>query len=497
MTPRQTRPALALSLAPSDARPVFAQIADRLVEAIRIGRLSPGDKLPGSRSLAASLEVHRNTVLAAYEELFAQGWITGAAGKGTFVCRTLPEPMRRSGSSASGIPERPSFALAPPTLALRPSPPGHALPRGTLSIADGVPDLRLVPTAELSRAYRRVLGRADHTVMGYGFPRGHPRLREQIALAVNGNRGLAATPDDVLVTRGSQMGLYLAARTIVAPGSAVAVEHLGYARAWQAFRAAGANLFPVRVDEHGLRVDQLEELSRERQVSAVYVTPHHQYPTHAVLSADRRLALLELARSRRFAIIEDDYDNEIHFHGRPVLPLASADHAGSVVYVGTLSKILAPGLRIGYVVAPRTAIDKMAEFRELIDRQGDPAMELAVAELLEEGAIQRHARRVRRIYLNRRDALAESFRARLGDVLSFDVPAGGMAIWAAVAPDVDVEAWAERSLTAGVYFRSPRSFAFDGRTRPFLRASYAALTEKELDEAVKRMQTALASRSTR
>jgi GntR family transcriptional regulator/MocR family aminotransferase len=480
---------LAIALDPSDTRPVFAQIADGIARAIRSGRLSPGDRLPGSRSLATGLEVHRNTVLAAYSELFAQGFIGGEPGRGTFVSTSLPElGGRRSTSRATGIAERPGFALS----ARRVSPYERPeLPRGTLSIADGVPDLRLTPVKELARAYRRAVLGPERAVLGYGFERGHPRLRVELAHLLKRERGLSATADDVLVTRGSQMALYLAAQAVVTPGSAVAVESFGYAPAWQAFRAAGAELVPVRVDAHGLVVEELAAVVRRHPISAVYVTPHHQYPTLAVLSADRRIALLELAEKHRFAVIEDDYDNEIHFHGRPVLPLASTDRAGVVMYVGTLSKILAPALRLGYVVAPRLVQDRMAQLRLFIDRQGDTAMEVAIAELLEDGVVQRHARRMRRVYLGRRDALVEALGRRLGDVLSVESPAGGLALWAAVSPDVDVHAWADRALGKGVHFRSSKSFAFDGRPRPFLRASYASLNERELDEAAKRMRAAL------
>lgn len=483
-----TRSDLALHLDSNDARPVFAQIADGIATAIRNGRLSPGDRLPGSRSLATSLDVHRNTVLAAYSELFAQGWLTFETGRGTFVSGALPELAARRSAPRSGVAERAGFALAPPRVTpyVRPE-----LPKGTLSIADGVPDLRLAPVDDLSRAYRRAVRGRERAVLGYGFERGHPRLRAALSALLNRERGLSTTPEDVLVTRGSQMALYLTAQAVVTPGTSVAVESLGYAPAWQAFRAAGADLVPVRVDAHGLVVDDLAALAERTRLSAVYVTPHHQYPTLAVLSVDRRLALLELARRHRFAVIEDDYDNEIHFHGRPVLPLSSADAAGVVVYVGTLSKVLAPGLRVGYAVAPRPALDRMAALRLFVDRQGDPAMELAIAHLLEDEIVQRHARRMRRVYQTRRDALVQALRSRLGDVLAFDVPPGGLALWAAVSRDVDVEGWAERALEKGAHFRSPRAFAFDGRSRQFLRASYAALDEQELDEVARRMKAAL------
>lgn len=479
---------LALQLDDSSTLPIFAQIAAGIVGAIRAGRLAPGAPLPGSRALAASLSVHRNTVIAAYRELESQGWASGAQGRGTFVSRALPESRDSSSVAPGALAARPHFPLAP-------APPEPAVPssisRGLLSLQGGVPDLRLAPVDELARAYRRAVRAPGGATLDYGSEYGHPRLRAALAAQVNEARGLAATPEHVLVTRGSQMAFYLVARAVVEPGTVVAVEELGYQPAWEAFRAAGARLAPVPVDERGLRVDTLERLVQAEPVRAVYVTPHHQYPTIVGMAPERRVALLALAKKHRFAIVEDDYDHEIHFHGRPLLPLASADRHGSVVYVATLSKTLAPGVRVGYVVAPRPLVDRMALLRRWVDRQGDPALEHAVAELLEDGVVQRHARRMRRVYEERRNHLVAELEARLSSVVSAEAPSGGLALWARVAPEVNVDEWTERALREGVYVRPTRHFAFDGRTRPFLRLSYAPLTEREITEAVKRLRRAL------
>jgi GntR family transcriptional regulator/MocR family aminotransferase len=208
------------------------------------------------------------------------------------------------------------------------------------------------------------------------------------------------------------------------------------------------------------------------------------------LKAARRLALLSLARAHRFAIVEDDYDHEFHYDGRPVLPLASADHAGTVVYIGTLSKVLAPGLRIGYIVAPKAVLRSVGAIRSLLDIQGDLATEAAIAALMEDGELQRHVARVRRTYANRRDILATSLRRTFGDGLEFTLAGGGMALWVRVRMTVDVDAWAQRSLAHGVSWYPGRRYAFDGRSRPFARVSFAWLNERELPEAVKRMAAA-------
>jgi GntR family transcriptional regulator/MocR family aminotransferase len=481
---------LTVPLDPASDAPIFLQIAHGLAEGVLRGRLRPGAALPGSRALAASLGVHRNTVLAAYRELESQGWIETSPSRGTFVASDLPDRSPRRFAAAAGvrpvIPARVGFDLGP---APDPAPPPP--PRGTLVLSGGVPDLRLVPTAPLARAYRRALRAEGRALLDYGDPRGHARLRAALASMLSSVRGLAATEETVLVTRGSQMGLDLVARALLAPGDAVAVEALGYRPAWEALSHTGARLCPIPIDGGGLRVDALDALAARERVRAVYLTPHHQYPSTVTLSPARRLRLLELARAERIAVIEDDYDHEFHYDGRPIMPIASADRAGVVVYIGTLSKILAPGLRLGFVVAPEPLIARLAALRQCVDRQGDLAIERAVAELLEDGEVQRHARRVGRIYRARRDALAEAIEERLGGVASFDRPAGGMALWLRLDPAIDVDAWSARALAGGVSFQVGRRFAFDGRARPNLRIGFAACDEREIREAVRRMAAAL------
>ncbi|MBI1852753.1 MAG: PLP-dependent aminotransferase family protein [Planctomycetes bacterium] len=482
---------IVLPIDDTDGVPLFVRIARAVSADVLRGRLRPGDRLPGSRTLARTLGVHRNTVLAAYQELEAEGLIAASRARGTFVSRSLPEPKPRKFATSVGLrgrmPAKIGFALRPPSGTVPEWPRGT----GIFVLSGGKPDVRLVPHAALVRAYRRVLRTDRHAALGYGDPRGDARLRAALAAMLSATRRLAAGPDNVIVTRGSQMALGLIARALVEPGDVVAVESWGYRPAWEAFRYAGARLVALPVDDDGVRVDALESLLARERVRAVYVTPHHQCPTTVRLDAPRRLRLLELADERGFAIVEDDYDHEFHYEGRPVLPLASADGAGVVVYVGTLSKVFAPGLRLGYIVAPTPCIDNVASHRETLDVSGDPAVEAALADLLEDGEIQRHVRRMRRVYATRRNAMVAALRKELGDVLSFELPSGGMALWCRVDAAVDVEAWAAACLARGVYFQTGKRFAFDGRAKPFVRFGFAAHSEDELREAVRRMAAAL------
>jgi GntR family transcriptional regulator / MocR family aminotransferase len=485
-----------IAVDPSEPMPLFLQIVRAVSEDVLRGRLRPGQPLPGSRTLAADIGVHRSTVVAAYSELVAQGWAVTRPRGATAIAATSPqiEPRRFAARlpPRTGSPATAGFAMAPwPPKVFRPLPSSPPRP-GVLALKGSVPDVRLVPHTVLGRALRRAARLHGHTLLGYAQDRrGHAGLREMVARMVSSARGLAASADDVLITGGTQMAFDLLARALVAPGDVVAVEALGYRSAWGTLQRAGAELLAIPVDGEGMQVSVLAAAARRGRLRAVYVTPHHQYPTTTVLSPRRRLALLDLARTHRLAIIEDDYDHEFHYHGRPVLPLASADRDGRVVYVGTLSKILAPGLRIGFVVAPPALIARLEEERALVDMQGNYLVEAAVAELLEEGEVQRHARRVRRIYHRRRNALCAALGRHLGSALTFQVPPGGTALWAEAAPDIDVEAWRERAAAGGVLVQTGAAFTFSGLPAPFLRLGFAPCDEREIEVAVRRLARAL------
>jgi GntR family transcriptional regulator/MocR family aminotransferase len=472
---------LALPIDRDAAAPVVSQIARAISSHITAGRLRPGERLPGTRDLARLLRVHRNTVLAAYGELGSEGWVETSPSRGTFVSQEIPAALR---ARTPRVVRAPGYRVEPgPSLRTAPHPPG------LLDLSGGVPDLRLVPVDALARAFRRALRRPG--ILDYAGPLGEERLRVAIGAMLGATHGLDPDPACLIVTRGSQLALTLVARALVRPGDVVAVEELGYPPAWEAFRAAGARLAPLPLDDSGLRVDALEALTKREKVRALYLTPQHQYPTTVTLPAGRRLALLKLAAAARIAVVEDDYDGDFHYDARPVLPLASNDPAGVVVYVGTLSKILAPALRTGYVHAPPEVVSCLAAHRRYVDGHGDRAMELAIAELLEDGELQQHVWRMRRAYAGRRDALAQALRDELAGAVELDVPAGGMALWCRTAPDLDVERWAAAALEAGVRFEPGSASAFDGRPRSALRVGFARHPERELREGARRMAAAL------
>lgn len=458
-----------------ESSPAFLRLGRSLVEDIRRGELHPGARLPSSRSLATALGVHRNTVIAAYDELVAQGWIEALHGRGTFVSRDLPQKI----SATRNQSVEPNFRMSSRPPLIRNAPEPHVL-----SMAGGLPDTRLVCCTELSRSIRRVLQRGK-TLLDYGSPSGAPRLRTAITAMLRENRGMDVNEDSVLITRGSQMGIYLLGQALLQQGDVVAVESTGYRAAFDALRMTGARLAPIGVDEQGMQVDKLEALHARRKLRAVYLTPHHQFPTLVTLSASRRMRLQAFARKHRIAVIEDDYDHEFHYEGRPVLPMASSNSSGNILYVGTLSKVLAPGLRIGYVVAPPAFINTLAAIRSHIDSHGDAIMETAIAEWIEEGELERHARRVRKAYLARRSALVSLLHTHLGDAVRFDIPSGGMALWVRSLQCLDVNEWAARALAAGVRVSPASLYRIDRRNHPYMRVGFAKLNEGELAKAVR------------
>ena len=344
---------------------------------------------------------------------------------------------------------------------------------------------------EFGRAYRRALvASARLNRLGYGDPRGLPRLRQAIATMLNLDRGLSTTADHICMVRGSQMGIFLASRVFSGPGDVVVMEQLSYPPAREAFRAAGAEVVAVGLDAQGIKLDELEAVCRRRRVKAIYVTPHHQFPTTVLLPPERRMRLLLLAEQFGFTIIEDDYDHEFHFTHQPMLPLASADRWDKVVYIGSMSKLLSPSIRVGYVAAPVSVIERLALEVALVDRQGDPATETAIAEMIEAGDIKRHTRRALKIYGERRRIFSDLLRERLSDQIRFRLPDGGLAIWAEVAASTNLAQVCAQALKIGLRFYPGSAFAMDGGAVAGARLGFARLNPDELERAVDRLRRA-------
>jgi GntR family transcriptional regulator/MocR family aminotransferase len=475
---------LSISLDTAREQPLFLQLASAIADDIRSGRLKPGEPLPGTRELADALDLNRNTIVAGYGELAAEGLVRTRIGGGTFVADPAPKPPRAPHAAN----DEPTYVLAPPMHA-RALP--VALPPGMLLLANGAPDVRLFPARPLARAFRRAIEHRGRALLTTSDSCGHIRLRVELATMLARTRGLVVAPEHLMVTRSIEQGIDLVARTLIRPGDVVAVEAFGYPPAWSVLRLAGARLVPIPLDRDGLDVDALDALLSRERIRAVFTTPHHQFPTTSVMSPRRRERLASLALAHGFAIIEDDYDHEFHYAGKPVLPIAAGAGRANVIYIGSLANLLAPGVSSGFVVAPPAVFERLASLRAASDARGDAAVECAVAELFEDGELLRHVRRMRRVYETRRDALVESLQRTLGGALEFRVPEGGMAIWARADASIDVDAWVAEGERVGVRFANARMYDLDQRERQFMRLGFSYHDETELDEATRRMARAL------
>jgi GntR family transcriptional regulator/MocR family aminotransferase len=411
------------------AVPIYLQITDAIAGNIRQGRLRKGLRLPGSREMAALLGVNRMTAVAAYQELDAQGWIETFPRKGTFIAENRQQAKAGGfGSEAFALPAKPGFRFDDKKIFPFYFP--DFPPSGKLVLNAGFPDARLAPIADLIRSLRGLtLKSFNKKYLMYGGAQGTLFLRETLARFLWDTRGLSVTPENILICKGAQMGLYLTASILLGPGENVITGTPGYAGANRTFQQAGARVHCVPVDGWGIDVDAIEKLCRTMPIRLVYVIPHHHHPTTVTLSPDRRLRLLALAAQYQFAILEDDYDYDFHYASTPILPMASQDNGGNVVYVGTLTKSLAPAIRYGFMVAPAAFIRAATDLRKSIDTQGDSLIENAIAELYRDGTIARHIKRSVKLCRERRDHFCKLLSQVPKGQIAFDVPGGGMSVW--------------------------------------------------------------------
>jgi len=476
---------LSRDIDPRGETPIYLQVVHALIQDIRRGRLLPGTILPSTRAMADTLGVNRKTIVLAYDDLVAQGWLETGSTRGTFVSDRLPEPVVLDAPGGAGIdpsrsPDFPFRAAPKPQIIYQES--------SFVTFDDGVPDHRLLQTSALANAYRTALQRATRIGgMSYGDPMGSSDLRQLIAEMLSTHRGFVTTPENICITRGSQMAIFLASRIILAPGDAVLVEGLSYAPARDAFKASGADVVGVRIDKDGLDVEEVERLCLRRRVRAVYVTPHHQFPTTVSLKADRRSRLLDLAGRFGFAVLEDDYDHEFHYESQPLLPMASyAPHR--TIYIGSTSKLLLPGLRVGYVAAPKEVARSMANEAAVVDRQGNTLTELAVAELIKSGELRRHARKALQIYRKRREAFASSLQGAFGDAIEFEAPNGGLAFWVKFRDPAVLDKIEENASSHRIKFLPSRCFAAPPYPDRGLRLGFGSFEEREAEEAIRKLR---------
>ena len=412
-----------------EGKPLYLQLTNNFISLIKNGTLTTNAKLPSSRKLSELLQVHRKTVLAAYEELHLQGWIVTIPKKGTFVHSNLPildqkdfstEQLDRKNTKAGFSYYKNEHLI----------PHKERVTNDFIFTNDGIPDSRLAPLNELAIIYRNLAAKKNTLkYINYTNTQGNNDLRSTLALYLNRTRGLKISKENVLITRGSQMGIHLSSQLLIQPRDIIVVGETNYISADRTFLHLGADLKRVPVDAHGVDIKSLEKLCSTHKIKGIYITSHHHHPTTVTLSAERRIAILQLAKKYKFAILEDDYDYDFHYNHSPILPLASHDTHGNVIYLGSICKSVAPVFRVGYMIASKDVIEEAATLRKYIDRQGDALLEMTFSKFITNGDLERHTNKILKIYKQRRNFFCKLLKEELSEFLTFETPKGGMAIW--------------------------------------------------------------------
>jgi GntR family transcriptional regulator/MocR family aminotransferase len=438
--------------------------------------------------MAVELGVARNTVMAAYELLLAEGYLQGKPGSGSYVSKALPEHLLNA-----ALPDRPAPGATgrPPKLSRR----GAALaairqwinsePKTACAFCPGSPALDAFPGELWARLTARYWRSKPSHLLGYGDPAGHRPLREAIAVYLATSRGVQCHPSQVIIVSGSQQGLDLAARVLLDPRESAWIEDPGYSGARGAFVAAGVRLIPVPVDEEGMNFPSVAH--KGGRVRLAYITPAHQYPLGITMSMARRLALLEWANRANAWILEDDYDSEYRYAGRPLAALQGIDSQESVIYLGTFSKVLFPSLRLGYLVVPRSLIDPFVRARALCDGHPPTVAQAVLAEFLTEGHFARHIRRMRHLYAERQEVFVRAATRDLKGLL--DVPSrnGGMHLIGWLDERIDDRAVARRVKAGGIVTMPLSSLASGPLTRGGLLLGYTGINARAIREGVRRL----------
>jgi GntR family transcriptional regulator / MocR family aminotransferase len=470
------------------------QVYTELRAAILSGRLLPGQRVPSTRSLSRSLGISRTTVTQSYEQLLTEGYLEAQHGAGTFVCQQLPDELLHTekivnSSKAKSLPIKLSsygHYLAETPFALQPEPTVE------ISFRYGRPALKQFPIAR----WRKLLARrcrSDSEWLDYALdPQGYFPLREAIAQYLSRARAVQCSPQQIVITNGTQQALDLVLRVLLEPEDAIALEDPGYISARKVFLSHGAKLLPIPVDESGLIVEKLEQLAMD-SLRLVYVTPSHQFPTGATLSLTRRLVLLKWANQAGVLIVEDDYDSEYRYGDRPIPALQGLDQSGSVLYIGTFSKVLFPSLRIGYLVLPPQLVPLIVHAKWLSDRQLPTLEQQVLTDFILEGHLESHIRKMRAHYDRTRQVLVQALQSNFGDQVRILGEKAGIHLMVRFFLPISDAEILQRAEAVGVGIgpASPHYLRVGGKGEFIL--GYGELDEATIVEGIDRLASALKS----
>ncbi|MEW9573040.1 PLP-dependent aminotransferase family protein [Rhodanobacter sp. Si-c] len=472
--------------------PIYQQLAEWFRRAIADGRLRPGQRVPSTRALAGELGVSRLPVLGAYEQLHAEGYLESFTGAGTCVAAAIPHeapaaparrPPRTPPTSAPSAPRRVAARVA----AMAAPPQSWLESQGAFRV--GVPALAHFPHGVWSRLLSRHARHVGTDALVYGDTMGHLPLREAIAEYLATVRAVHADAAQILVTSGAQHGVQICAHALLDPGDRAWVEEPGYPGAHQALGAVGALPVLVPVDADGL--DVATGIRRAPNARVAYVTPSHQFPLGATMSAARRIELLQWAARAGSWIVEDDYDSEYRYGSKPIAALQGLDADARVIYVGTFSKVLFPALRLGYLVVPKDLLPAFRAARDALDTCSPMLSQRVLHDFIREGHFARHIRRMRMLYAARRAALQAAIHRHMPDVLQIVGAEAGMQLTALLPEGTDDVMLSQRAAQAGVSVRPLSPCYRGGQRRSGLILGYGSVDEHAIEEGVRRLRRCL------
>jgi GntR family transcriptional regulator/MocR family aminotransferase len=467
--------------------PMYRQLYEWFRTAILAGQLRPGQRVPSTRNLAAELEVSRIPVSSAYEQLHGEGYLETFVGAGTRVAKSIPLKALCSGigeRSAGQVAQRkvPRRISRRVTLTRMPAEP-WLNKLGAFRVS--LPALEHFPTGVWSKLVNRYARNQTRQLMAYGDAKGYWPLREAVAEYLGAVRAVRCKPSQVLVTTGSQQGIQLSAQVLLDARDRVWIEEPGYPGARRALMMSGAQLIPIPVDHEGLKV--AEGIRRACDARAAYITPSHQYPLGVTMNATRRMLLLNWAARSGAWIIEDDYDSEYRFGGRPIPSLQGLDTSARVIYVGTFSKVLFPALRLGYVVVPEDLVKAFSAARDATDQFSSTLYQAAMTDFIREGHFARHIRRMRALYSQRRAVLVEAIHKQLGDRLEVIGAEAGMHLVALLPPGVDDFAISRKATELGISVMPLSSCYTKPPVRRGLILGYGGTDARQIHEGIRRL----------
>ena len=481
-------PTAAIALDRSSSTALYRQLYDQLRDAILSGRLPPGTRLPSTRELAGDLDLARNTVLNAFEQLYAESYLERRVGDGTYVSPQLPDdllcvkpapPAKSNGQPISKPGESISFLSTTPANYSGPPRPFRT----------GTPALDAFPYKLWGRLLTRRWSSSAREILPYSDSAGYFPLRQAIASYVATTRGVQCIPEQLIITSGSQHALEIVTRTLLKADDRAWIEDPGFLGARAALTAAGARLFPVSVDADGLNISRGIERCPDPRL--IYVTPSHQYPLGMTLSLSRRLALLKLASQTGAWIIEDDYDSEFRYVGRPLAALQGLDTHQRVIYIGTLSKVLFPSIRIGYIIAPLELFDAFVRQRCVAGHQSPTLEQAVLADFISEGHFARHIRKMRTLYAERQQTLLKAGKAELNGLVELQPSDTGMHLIGWLPENVDDQTAFRAAAAAGVEVTPLSAYSLNPPQRGALRLGYTGYKPREIWRATRRLAAAL------